>query len=233
LMLSGLLIVSNTNGQEAISPNWTIDVQFSSVQPFGPSEGGAEIAGGHSPHSYDEKWHYTVGFRSSGNVRLGASWNTGEWRLKASSGFMSYRLALVDNFYRYEDPLGKIKTVDLRLSGMARLSGKRNIPSGFYTGIFFSSTAATGSLVYDDMEELYEMENPDPGMCFHWGIEAEYLWSTGEKGLHFGFNTMVTMPGTAGDLGKLRLGSDSSYQIREDRIRVYAFGAGITVGMSI
>jgi hypothetical protein len=224
----------NATAQQNSGRPFFYELHVASQGSFGPSESQAEIAGGTDTMYYDNKKHFSPGFRSCTLPEFVAGYCEGDFRLQGTFGYFVQDIGLVQDFSTNEYPFILADMFSVKVSALYRLAkSDKRAPFGFTTGFFIGCLIPVSYDMNDQTKADFGFNSIQHAVQLNWGVYYSYSILLSKKGLYAIAGATMTMPGTVGCVGKIEMQTDSPYSIIRDKIKMYSLEGFIGIGIHL
>jgi hypothetical protein len=201
---------------------------------FGPSESQAEIAGGTDTMYYDNKKHYSPGFRSCTLPEFVAGYYKDNFKFQGTLGYFVQDIGLVQDLSTNEYPFILADMFSVKVSALLRLAkSDKRAPFGLTTGVFIGCLIPVSYDMNDQTKADFGFDSIQPAVQLNWGVYYSYSILLSKKGLYAIAGATMTMPGTIGCIGKIQMQPDSPYSTIRDNIKMYSLEGFIGIGIHL
>jgi hypothetical protein len=231
-MLLIFLISFSTQAQQESYKHFYTELHLGIKYNFGPSENQAEIVGGFDTLSYDNKLHYSPGFKSSVPVELVLGYNfDNSFHLESNFSYYKLDMALIQTFNRSEYPFLIADIFSMKVSGLFRFS-EEDIDSSFgiCTGMSFGAVYPFSNEINESTKNYFGIKDFQQNVELFFEINANCYLPLNFYGFYLTAGTSFTLPWLIGSIGEIELQSGSAYEVVRNEVLIYSISGYLGIG---
>jgi len=229
------------SAQEKSANPFFWELHIAAQGSFGPSETQAEIAGGVDSMSYDNKKHFSPGFKGCFPLEMSFGFNklSGDTffrcvQFQSTVSYFKQDIGMVQLFGNDENPFVLADMLSIRAAVLLQLSDfKKRGVHGLYVGLFIGSHFPVAIDMNEQTKAEFGIRAFSRSAMFYWGADYKYSLRIGRQGWFASTGASVIMPGTVGYIGKIELDPSSGYEIIRDEVRMYSIKAFLGIGIQL